>query len=99
PPYVYTPSLHDALPIWFLQQYLAGAFTPPPASTAAKLQAANSQNPWRLSPQRLVLYWLPAVLLATLGLWLTFPDGIGRGTMALVDRKSTRLNSSHEWIS
>ena len=70
--------------IGFLQQYLAGAFTPPPASTAAKLQAANSQNPWRLSLQRLVLYWLPAVLLATLGLWLTFPDGIGRGTMALV---------------
>ena len=70
--------------IGFLQQYLAGAFTPPPASTAPKLQAANSQNPWRLSLQRLVLYWLPAVLLATLGLWLTFPDGIGRGTMALV---------------
>ncbi len=80
--------------IGFLQQYLAGAFTPPPASTAPKLQAANSQNPWRLSLQRLVLYWLPAVLLATLGLWLTFPDGIGRGTMVRLSPQQRAWHAS-----
>jgi hypothetical protein len=70
--------------IGFLQQHLVGAFAPPPPSPARHLQATVSVNPWLLSLNRILLVWFPAVLLATLCLWLSFPDGISRGAMALV---------------
>ncbi len=70
--------------IGFLQQHLAGAFAPPPESAIHNPQPVISLNPWLLSLNRVLLFWLPAVLLATLGLWLTFPDGISRGTIALM---------------
>jgi hypothetical protein len=70
--------------IGFLQQHLAGAFAPPPESPIGNRQASISLNPWRLSLHRILLFWFPAVLLATSALWLTFPDGIGRSAMALV---------------
>ncbi len=70
--------------IGFLQQHLAGAFTPPPEFTIRNPQSAIALNPWLLSLNRILLFWFPAVLLATLLLWLTFPDEISRGTMALV---------------
>jgi hypothetical protein len=70
--------------IGFLQQHLVGAFAPPPPAPARHLQATTSVNPWLLSLNRILLVWFPAVLLATLCLWLAFPDGISRGAMALV---------------
>lgn len=69
--------------IGFLQQHLVGAFAPP-ESPIGNPQSPISLNPWRLSLHRILLFWFPAVLLATLALWLTFPDGIGRSAMALV---------------
>src|SRR5262249_16564017 len=47
-------------------------------------QAPVSMNPWLLSLNRILLVWFPAVLLATLCLWLAFPDGISRGAIALI---------------
>jgi hypothetical protein len=70
--------------IGFLQQHLAGAFAPPSESAIPNPQSPISLNPWLLSLNRILLFWFPAVLLATLCLWLAFPDGIGRSTMALV---------------
>ncbi len=70
--------------IGFFQQHLAGAFTLPPDVSAASRPVENSVNPWHLGLQRLALYWIPAALLATAILWLTFPDGIGRVKMAFV---------------
>jgi hypothetical protein len=70
--------------IGFLQQHLAGAFTLPSAASPTAHQAVNSLNPWRLGVHRLMLCWIPGVLFATLILWLTFPDGIGRVSMALM---------------
>jgi len=70
--------------IGFLQQHLASAFAPPPESALRNPQSVISLNPWLLSLNRILLFWLPAVLLATLCLWLTFPDGISRSTMALM---------------
>ena len=70
--------------IGFLQQHLAGTFAPPPESAIPNPQSPISLNPWLLSLNRVLLFWFPAVLLATLLLWLTFPAGISRGTMALV---------------
>lgn len=69
--------------IGFLQQHLVGAFALLPESAIRNPQSAISLNPWLLSLNR-ILFWLPAVLLATLCLWLTFPDGISRSAMALV---------------
>lgn len=70
--------------IGFLQQYLAGAFLPPSVSTASEPPEGHSLNPWDLGLHRLVLWWLPAVLLATIVLWLVFPVKIGRGMLAFV---------------
>lgn len=70
--------------IGFFQQHLAGAFTLTPESSAVSRPVGHSVNPWQLGVQRLALYWIPAVLLATLALWLTFPNGIGRVGMAFV---------------
>src|SRR5262245_59760418 len=70
--------------IGFFQQHLVGAFAVQSASATPDPQAATSINPWLLGVHRLLLVWLPAVLLATLCLWMTFPDEIGRRTMALV---------------
>jgi hypothetical protein len=70
--------------IGFLQQHLARAFVLPPEFTIRNRQSATSLNPWLLGLNRLLLFWLPAVLLATFCLWLTFPAGLGRGAMALM---------------
>jgi hypothetical protein len=70
--------------IGFLQQHLAGAFTSFPESVISHRQSPVSLNPWLLSLNRILLFWFPAVLLATLCLWLTSPGGISRSAMALV---------------
>ncbi len=64
--------------IGFFQQHLAGAFTLSSEASTSSPQSGQSVNPWQLGLQRLALYWLPAVLLATVVLWLTFPERIGR---------------------
>jgi hypothetical protein len=67
-----------------MQQHLTGVFTLPSQSPAPNPQPPNGLNPWLLGLSRVLLFWLPAVLLATLVLWLTFPGDVGRGTIALM---------------
>src|SRR5205809_3165228 len=73
--YIYTLSLHDALPIFF-------------ALTGLGEQAALLQS---------IGIGVTNLLFTFVGLWLI--DRLGRRTLLLIDRKSTRLNSSHGYIS
>src|SRR5207247_4447981 len=86
-PLVSAVSLHDALPISL------------GIGTAAALVAAAT--PGAASPLRLAAAAL--VSIATIGFlaWDRAARTVARlvGSVAQLDRKSTRLNSSHEWIS
>lgn len=72
----------------FLQQHVAGAFTPPPEDGPMNppflWRAQQPNNPWFLGLNRLLFFWLPSVLLALLFLWSVFPQGVGRRTIPLV---------------
>lgn len=74
--------------IGILQQHLAGAFVPPalnaPPPPPLLWQAQQANNPWFLGFNRLLLFWLPAVLVALGFLLFFFPDGVERKTVPLV---------------
>jgi hypothetical protein len=74
--------------IGVLQQYLAGAFASPalngPPSPPFLWQARKANNPWFLGINRLLLFWLPAVLVALMFLLFFFPDGVARSTVPFV---------------
>ncbi len=74
--------------IGILQQHLAGAFVPPalnnPPAPPLLWQAQQTNNPWFLGFNRLLLFWLPAVLVALGFLLFFFPDGVERKTVPFV---------------
>src|SRR2546430_5828467 len=72
---IYTLSLHDALPISFLELW--------PEATKARLTNAQA---WLLSHARQLMAYTALILGAYLAI-------------SALDRKSTRLNSSHSQIS
>src|SRR5207247_10141331 len=88
---LYTLSLHDALPILSL--------VPEDLLKAAKMDGASA---WQRFVQVTLPLMKPAILVAllfrTLDAFRIF-DNIYILTAGGKDRKSTRLNSSHEWIS
>jgi len=73
--------------IGFLQHYLAGAFRLPlqQAEIAPPFlwRAHCHNNPWLLGLNRLIFFWVPGVLVASLLLWAFFPEGISRPQLAL----------------
>src|SRR2546422_6062099 len=80
---IYTLSLHDALPIWSLTSRPRSS-APEPTSTTP---APRTPRPRHRPRRRRSPWWTPSDLRLR-GLCL----GLG-------DRKSTRLNSSHGYIS
>src|SRR5207247_7874815 len=99
-PLRYQPlSLHDALPIWFSVpatkiDRLATSYQVDPKTGALGLYDEAKGGEWSRPP---------AFPSAGGGLVSTIDDYLAFGQMMLSlgkqDRKSTRLNSSHEWIS
>src|SRR5207247_11382926 len=77
------PSLHDALPIW------VGTAVAVLLTRAGHQVAAVSG---RGATTERAARWLPGVPVLPLGETAALGD-------LVLDRKSTRLNSSHEWIS
>lgn len=73
--------------IGFLRQHLEGAFTLPSGNGPVKppllWRSQQPIHPWILGLSRVLLFWIPSVLLALLFLRLGFPGGIGRGALAL----------------
>src|SRR5438105_8678476 len=80
PSYIFTLSLHDALPIF--DQHVGG------------LDEANSE----LSVGQLDGFEQAQAELFTIELHGVVDEKLGLSLLE-TDRKSTRLNSSHEWIS
>src|SRR5207247_10444008 len=94
PPPPYTPALHDALPISGATPCASASRKPP--ATARLYPAAML----RKSRRRLSEYCHRVQLMIT-PLRIA-PSQVGDhelDAVAILDRKSTRLNSSHEWIS
>src|SRR5207247_9702827 len=89
----YSLSLHDALPIsvWLLAGFIREL--PLAAEEAASVDGAGTVGTlrWVVVPQL-----LPGLASTAL---LTFLFSWNEFLFAYTDRKSTRLNSSHEWIS
>src|SRR5206468_11306630 len=84
PPYLYTLSLHDALPISTLVRFLYGL-----PFAALWLLAVSFWHGFVLPrPNAVFLFW------AVIGAFAQIA-----ATAFLLDRKSTRLNSSHDQIS
>src|SRR5207247_10849856 len=90
--HIYTLSLHDALPISSQtrcsprrRQRPPSKWCSPPSSETRKAGHAVMLNRSKT--------WAVVLLVAT------FVAGIAVGAGAPRDRKSTRLNFSHEWIS
>ena len=73
--------------IGFLQHYLAGAFRLPEQAAVITppllWRARCHNNPWWLGLNRLIFFWVPSVLVASLLLWVAFPEGISRSMLAL----------------
>src|SRR5207247_11254386 len=86
PPDIYTLSLHDALPIWEPRGRACG--------DAPRLSTSNPPSCGRGRRERSVRTMDPGAR-PNAGRLVGQIDNLG----LLVDRKSTRLNSSHEWIS
>src|SRR5207247_8521589 len=90
-----TPPLHDALPIFTVQPAGGG----PEITRAIADQDGRFQIP--IAPGTYLIVPLPPDPNAVLprGTPQTVVVKPGGFTDVTVDRKSTRLNSSHEWIS
>src|SRR2546430_11221226 len=84
PPEIYPLSLHDALPISY------------PKSSCVFMPAANGRWPMCSTPEPIIASWTPAAISAAEKLTACWAEPHWRST---VDRKSTRLNSSHSQIS
>src|SRR5207247_10517598 len=99
PPHAYTLALHAALPICSVEADLA----PAPAEAAPVSRAKLDPRP--LDQIRAFQRpGAPSVVGKVIGMYLkTAPELLTKLRTATVekdrDRKSTRLNSSHEWIS
>src|SRR2546430_4359679 len=89
PPEIYTLSLHAALPICLRGTEPAFVFTAARGSLVHRIRRLVDPAPAASSPP-----WMAGVVVATLLLVLG-----GGSRLARVDRKSTRLNSSHSQIS
>ena len=74
--------------IGVLQQHLAGAFTLPVLNGSPTppflWQTQRANNPWFLGINRVLFFWLPAVLVALAVLLFFFPDGVERKTVPFV---------------
>jgi len=74
--------------IGFLHRSLEDPFELPPQSSAPSppllWRAGCHNNPWLLGLNRLLLVWVPAVLMATGLLWVFFADGISPSAVALL---------------
>src|SRR5207247_10466503 len=95
PPVIYAPPLHDALPIWRSAARLGPGVDDQVLSTA--LEADPVAHHW-------VVNLLTRGGVHDRSLLPARPRGRRRiqpysGHCGGLDRKSTRLNSSHEWIS
>src|SRR5690606_39693575 len=96
---IYTPSLHDALPIFKLISATAGIaaittdFTAPYLIIDKGAGTLSFSNDFAFSSGELIHTSGAVTAPATLTI------GTGISTGAILDRKSTRLNSSHVKIS
>src|SRR5207247_11190174 len=87
--YDYTISLHDALPIWRRDRRQRRHADPLRPARRRECKLHNGPRPKRSNP---MCPW-PTERTASAGPRYGWARYKGR------DRKSTRLNSSHEWIS
>src|SRR5947207_5895770 len=87
PPSTYTLSLHDALPIFHALQYLLGN------QSRDKLERFRALGGAQAYPSRSKDGDIVDFSTGSVGL------GVGVTLFAALDRKSTRLNSSHTVIS
>src|SRR5205814_8367316 len=93
PPQLYTLSLHDALPIWSTADTLPSAM--PHDRTRRRLILTAGAWPFVPGAHSATTDW-PAVQRAARGQTVHFNAWAGSER---IDRKSTRLNSSHLGIS
>src|SRR5207253_5587330 len=95
-PQIYTLSLHDALPIWLLQDGIRQAEHH--VSRSARYGARVRLDRWRAQEPRCGRVH-DSVHAAEEGQLLEHGEHETRAGIDQVDRKSTRLNSSHVAIS
>src|SRR5207247_9726356 len=95
--HIYPLSLHDALPIASMNGSISTGpneqFSPTTSGCACAIDMSNASTvcPLRLRPDLSIT--VPEIINGTLRPVFSNASGIAK------DRKSTRLNSSHEWIS